>query len=122
MVTGGYNNYAHLSSTELLLPGASSWRLSGELPSARSGLRAVTLDNKIVVSGNCQLSYYEYTNLYVGGYGYNFGDDYLNQILEFDQESGIWQPFGSGDVKMKMTRSSHAMTVVNFNQITMYCN
>ena len=60
-------------------------------------------------------------NLYLGGEGYNFGEDYLSELLEFDQESGVWKPFGRGNVKMKMTRSSHAMTIVNFNQISMYC-
>ena len=59
-------------------------------------------------------------NLYLGGDGDGFTDGY-SELLEFDQESGVWKPFGRENVKMKMTRYSHAMTIVNFNQISMYC-
>ena len=38
-------------STELLVQGATSWASSGPLPSPRQVLRAVTLDNKIFVTG-----------------------------------------------------------------------
>ena len=50
LVTGG-EDYTYLSSTELLLPSASSWRYSADLPSSRRGLRAATLNNKVVVTG-----------------------------------------------------------------------
>ena len=43
-----------LDTTELLTPGAPRWQDSGKLPSARYGLRAATVDNKVVVTGNNQ--------------------------------------------------------------------
>ena len=52
MVTGGVDsNFDDLSSTELLLPSATSWTYSDPLPSTRSGLRGATLDNKVVITG-----------------------------------------------------------------------
>ena len=52
MVTGGWDsNYNDLSSTELLLPSATSWSYSGALPSPREYLRGATLNNKVVVTG-----------------------------------------------------------------------
>ena len=52
LVTGGVTRYGvKLSSTELLLPSATSWIYSAALPSPRAGLRGATLDNKVVVTG-----------------------------------------------------------------------
>ena len=49
-MTGG-NHQGKLDSTELLTEGASAWVYSGVLPSARYGLRAATLDNRLIVTG-----------------------------------------------------------------------
>ena len=50
LVTGGLHQ-KDLDSTELLTEGSSVWLFSGVLPSARRGLRAATLDNKLIVTG-----------------------------------------------------------------------
>ena len=50
LVAGGYH-IGELDSTELLTEGASAWVFSGVLPSVRRGLRAATLDNKLIVIG-----------------------------------------------------------------------
>ena len=50
MVTGGYHN-GFLASTELLPQEASQWVLAGSLPSARKDLRAATLGNKLIMTG-----------------------------------------------------------------------
>ena len=50
LVTGGYNN-GYLSSTELLVETDSAWVLAGNLPTPRDGLRAVNIDQKILVTG-----------------------------------------------------------------------
>ena len=50
LVTGGLHQ-DDLDSTELLTEGASSWVFSGVLPSARYALRAATLDNRLIVTG-----------------------------------------------------------------------
>ena len=52
LVTGGLDtNVVELSSTELLLPSATSWTTSAALPSPRYLLRGATLDNKVVITG-----------------------------------------------------------------------
>ena len=48
MVTGGYYN---LDSTELYDPSTGHWRMSGPLPHAYYGLRAATVDNRVLVFG-----------------------------------------------------------------------
>ena len=50
MVTGGYD-YGEIDSTELYDPSTGHWRMSGPLPYARWGLRAVTVDNRVLVTG-----------------------------------------------------------------------
>ena len=58
MVTGGYNrDDGNLDSTEILVTGGTSWNLTAPLPSARYGLRAALLDNKIFVFGENILCY-----------------------------------------------------------------
>ena len=53
MVTGGYDgNYdGRYNSTELYDPSTGHWRMSGALPYARDGLRAATVDNRVLVFG-----------------------------------------------------------------------
>ena len=50
LVSGGYDG-DWLSSTELLVETATAWVLTGELPSPRAGLRAATIDNKVLITG-----------------------------------------------------------------------
>ena len=54
IVAGGYY-FGDLSSTEVLVETGSAWTLTGRLPSARRGLQAARIDNKIVMTGNCSL-------------------------------------------------------------------
>ena len=57
LVTGGEDiSDPSLSSTELFLPYATSWRYSAPLPSPRRDLRGATLDNKVVITGTNQAS------------------------------------------------------------------
>ena len=51
MVTGGYGDKGELDSTELYDPSSGHWRMSGALPYARDGLRAATVDNRVLVFG-----------------------------------------------------------------------
>ena len=53
LVVGGWH-IRTLDTTELLTSGAPRWQDSGKLPSARYGLRAATVDNKVVVTGTNQ--------------------------------------------------------------------
>ena len=54
LVTGGYGEGPggeYLASTELLQRGAAQWTAAGPLPSARFGLRGVSLHNTVIVTG-----------------------------------------------------------------------
>ena len=66
--------------------------------------------------------------MFMAGGRYQYEDDqdildgtvsiqYLDDILEFDEVAGTWQSIG----KMRHTRSKHAMSVVNFNEVKDYC-
>ena len=48
LVTGGHDG---VSSTELLVETDSAWVLAGNLPTTRYALRAVNIDQKILVTG-----------------------------------------------------------------------
>ena len=50
LVVGGWH-ITTLDTTVLLSLGAARWQYSGKLPSARYGLRAATVDNKVIVTG-----------------------------------------------------------------------
>ena len=56
LLNGDLTNYRRVSSTELLLPSATSWSYSAPLPSPRRDLRGATLDNKVVITGTNQAS------------------------------------------------------------------
>ena len=43
---------------------------------------------------------------------------YLDDVLEFDAEKGVWKKIGS----MTNKRGSHAVSVINYGAIKAYCN
>ena len=54
LVTGGWTGSAELVSTEILSSGSDAWRQVGDLPTGPiSGLRGVSLNNKIIMTGKC---------------------------------------------------------------------
>ena len=64
LVTGGgrYSvGQVYLDSTEVLEAG--TWRITGPLPSARAGLRAVSVDNRIFIFG--EICFYYIEDLYI---------------------------------------------------------
>ena len=56
LVTGGYGG-TYLSFTETLVDGAETWITAGPLPVAMSGLRGVSLNNNILMSGDIVINY-----------------------------------------------------------------
>ena len=54
LVTGGYDDSNRLSSTEILPSLTSQWITleSARLPRAMDGVRAVSVDNTIILTGN----------------------------------------------------------------------
>ena len=51
LVTGGYDYFMVARPTEVYYPSAGKWTQVGNLPRYVEGLRAVTLNNKILVFG-----------------------------------------------------------------------
>ena len=117
MVTGGkiYNDgYTDLDSTEIMERETEEWRQTAPLPSARSGLRAAVLDNKILLFGKNILSYINIEHLtvsynvyndhiFTGGYD---GND-LKNILRYNKNH-TWENVG----QMKEARGYHAVVVL----------
>merc|ERR1712110_162339 len=101
LVTGGWDgDYNSLDSTELLRPG-SDWQVitSARLPRPMIGVRVNTVDNRVLLSG-----------------GYGVGD-YRADILEYGDGEG-WSKIGT----MRDARSSHATSIIEFNEFEEYCN
>ena len=117
-MTGGSGDSGYLDSTELLLPSATSWSYSAALPSPLSSLRGATLDNKVVITGTNSDNFIKYYNSLHNDAGGHNSDFFYNDILEFSAEEQVWKKVGS----MTMKRSSHAISVINYNSIEDYCN
>ena len=124
-MTGGLlESFLAGDSTELLVQGATSWAISGPLPSPRQVLRAVTLDNKIFVTGTYSIYrqglYDTCCTCIAGGVGNYDGNDYpiYDDILELDKTERVWKNAGAMSVK----RYDHAVSAINYNSILEYCN
>ena len=140
LVTGGSPLSSAGDTTELLVHGDNSWTSSGRLPTPRTRLRGATINNKIVVTGrdvtivtwsSCAnqfmllfitlyFSFGKRLNLFFfsGGQDDNGIQSYYEDVLEFDDVNGVWNNIG----KMRMARTSHAVSMINFNKIQDYCN
>ena len=105
-----------MHSTEVLEAGVS-WRLTAPLPSARVGLSAAVMDNKIFVFGETILCYINIEHLIVSYNVYNddiftggyVGGSYLNDILQYNTASHTWEETG----QMKDGRYWHAVEVLD---------
>ena len=129
LITGGSGHSHRLSSTELLLPSATSWSYSAALPSPRYSPRGATLDNKVVITGTNSDTliiirhdlYKHYNSLHnAGGHYYDDSTNTwttYNDVLEYDEEEQVWNKIGTTSMK----RSYHAVSVINFNSIQDYC-
>ena len=54
--SGGTADPPNLASTETLIDGASAWITVGSLPAAMGALRGVSLNNKILMTGNMTIT------------------------------------------------------------------
>ena len=57
LVAGGKKWPDHLSSTEILTEGFSRWKEVGPLPYGLQGLRGVSVNNRIFMTGNTKTIY-----------------------------------------------------------------
>ena len=89
---GGLTGSGFLSSSEVLSPGSSSWREVRPLPVALTGLRAVTFNNHLIVTG-----------------GWDVSDVHYDTIYSFSPDSEEWTEMG----RMTIPRGVHAISIVN---------
>merc|ERR1711913_177554 len=107
MVAGGYAregfDYSLTASTEVLTSGADTWVLSTPLPSPRKGLRGVTVDNNIFMTG---------------GLAYDDDDEDIlwDDILWWKDEEGSW---AVKHTSMQYDRAYHAATSVDLGHPAM---
>ena len=108
LVTGGAGSIYLQDSTEVLEDMAGTWRLTAPLPTARSVLRAASVDNNIFVFGQNILFILILNiehDIFAGGYlGY---PNYLKDILRYNKNH-TWEEVG----QMKEARYSHAAAVM----------
>ena len=118
LVTGGANKFDdRLDTTEVLEAGTYYWILTAPLPSARYGLRAAVLDNKIFLFGETILCYINIEHLIVTYNVYNddifkggkYGGSALKDILQYNTASHTWEEVG----QMKKARGFHAVALLD---------
>ena len=110
IVAGGYSGSRDLSSTEVLRAGATEWTTGGALPSARYGLKGVTILNQFYVTGECWAVMMYLVSvvpliIFPGGYG----SDYFSDVLRYNPESEEWTHTAS----LATPRSYHGVSTVN---------
>merc|ERR1711936_213662 len=119
LVTGGYNLGASvLDSTELMVD-FNSWRPAANLPSARPGLRAASLDNKVFLFGGeydieGEVSFLDSILVFLFG-GVHSSESPLDSILLYNTDRDTWQPAGN----IAVPRAGHAVAV--FPDVSQLC-
>merc|ERR1719341_358738 len=111
MVAGGNArngfDYSLTASTEMLTSGADTWVLATPLPTARSGLKGVSVDNRVYMTG---------------GGSYTDEDDsdiVYDDILEWQDEEQAW---AAKYTSMQYSRENHAVTRIHMDNPAMqYC-
>jgi hypothetical protein len=100
IVTGGHDGPQHLASTEVMAHPAGSWREAGPLPSARLGLRGVSLAGIFHISGS------------------HDGSNDLDEIQAWDPVSETWSLAGH----LATARYWHGVTEVSLADIEGLCS
>merc|ERR1712179_734101 len=98
LVSGGYDGSYRLDSTEIFNPSLGSWRAGAALPSPRDGLRAVNIDNRVLLFGGSDGSH-------------------LDTILEYDINGDSYTQLGT----MIHARERHAISVVKYQDFSEWC-
>ena len=123
MVLGGEgrggNNGNGLDSTEIFSYRDNVWNTIAEkLPDRIRGVRATTINNRILIFGNYELFLYCYFNSYSGGGSWQ-GPEFLamKHIMEYNQEKEKWTKIG----EMTEGRRWHAVSVIDFAGYEKHC-
>ena len=117
IVTGGNDGSRDLDSTEIMnKDGGTSWHTVASMPFISYALSGVSLPNgHFMVSGDDLVRYISiYLEIITGGY--NNGDGYLADVLDYDPEADKWTKVG----QLAKPRAWHAMSRVP-KETTHYC-
>ena len=108
-----------MASTEILTHGDSKWTDVGPLPLALYGLRGVSINNKIIMTGNFHLLLNQLkkcdTFFLTGGEDTDYEPH--DTIYSFDVTNHVWNKIG----RMQMKRGGHDLSVVNTKDVIDYC-
>ena len=118
LVTGGWDGKNDLSSTEILTSLTSLWITleSARLPQAMDGVRAVSVDNTIILTGNIVIIYIDHFEINILG-GIVDGWKVKSYILKLDVTTEAWSLVG----QLKKERAWHAMSVVSLDDVKNFC-
>ena len=110
LVTGGYDYFMVARPTEVYYPSAGEWTQVGDLPGQRFQVSAVTLNNKVLTLGEMLflMLFYSIKCLFFKGYA---------DILEYSESEEGWTTIG----QISTERSSHAVSIVDFDNFKDYC-
>ena len=122
LVTGGINGitgFDTLASTEVYRPSTGEWREvpGGALPRPMTGVRVVTLNNRVLLFGeeiiliSCSLI----ARAYVGGKD-NDRNEHA-EILEYSDSEGKWISVG----ELSKKRGAPAVSIIDFDNFKSYC-
>lgn len=102
LVTGGWDGSQILDSTEVFDPSVGSWTLGAKLPWPVSGMRAININDRVLI---------------FGGENYIGTSHYYDDILEYDPEEDSMVTVGH----LTQTRAWHAISVVQAEDYSMWC-
>ena len=109
LVARGSNNYHLLDSTEVFRDG--EWTVVAPLPLALEGVRGVTLDNTVFMTGLCVPTvHYDSGAHYQLAGGTDSSKEKHAEVWRYDPASGAW----TAVIYMREVRSFHGVTRVNY--------
>ena len=109
LVAGGSNDYHLLDSTEVFRDG--EWTEMAPLPLALEGVRGVTLDNNVFMTGVCaHIVHYDTGDHYQHAGGTDSSKERHAEVWRYDPASGAW----TAVIYMREVRSFHGVTRVNY--------
>ena len=122
MVTGGRTGSDYTDTTETFAGDEDTWTTAGaRLPRPMDGLRAATIDDRVLIFGNYTISisithHIYHRNLIIAG-GLDYDGDYYDDILEYIPEEDTILTIG----QMSQARGWHAVSVVQAQDFSQWC-
>ena len=115
-MTGGYHSPSPLDSTELLVPGSGSWRLTtGLLPRPMDSMKIASVANTLFLTGVAIILHHTlFCNFIMSG---GWADEAYDEILEFRPDTEDWSLAGH----MIEAREGHAVATINFEDVRDVC-